>query len=88
MRSGQAERSRLEVGGCTSTVSNPLNPLLTPLLMLYVPLDERHPAPLGRICDPDDIIGTVLVEDGRVKADTYQAMPSYRVYTPVSSLFH
>ncbi|EAU84131.1 hypothetical protein CC1G_08672 [Coprinopsis cinerea okayama7 len=43
--------------------------------------DQRNPPPLGRIGDPDDIIGTVLVEDGVVKADTYQPMPSYRFWT-------
>ncbi|KAH6910771.1 hypothetical protein BKA70DRAFT_1271474 [Coprinopsis sp. MPI-PUGE-AT-0042] len=44
--------------------------------------DQRNPPALGRIGDPDDILGTVLVEDGCIKADTYQPMPSYRVYTP------
>ncbi|TFK20635.1 hypothetical protein FA15DRAFT_673314 [Coprinopsis marcescibilis] len=43
--------------------------------------DQRNPPPVGRIGDPDDIIATVLVEDGVVKPETYQAMPSYRVVT-------
>ncbi|CAL1709919.1 unnamed protein product [Somion occarium] len=43
--------------------------------------DERNPPPLGRIGDPDDIIGSVRIEGGKVMADTYQAMPSYRVCT-------
>ncbi|KAH8829114.1 hypothetical protein DL96DRAFT_1596717 [Flagelloscypha sp. PMI_526] len=36
---------------------------------------------LNRIGDPDDIIGTVLVENGRIQAQTYQSMPSYRICT-------
>ncbi|KAH6897931.1 hypothetical protein BKA70DRAFT_1437853 [Coprinopsis sp. MPI-PUGE-AT-0042] len=43
--------------------------------------DQRNPPALGRIGDPDDIMGTVLVEDGKIKAETYQSMPSYRVCT-------
>ncbi|KAF9011465.1 hypothetical protein BDZ89DRAFT_1225555 [Hymenopellis radicata] len=43
--------------------------------------DERNIPPLGRIGDPEDIIATVLVEDGEINADTYQPMPAYRVCT-------
>jgi len=43
--------------------------------------DQRNPPPLGRIGDPDDIIASVLVEEGTVKPETYQAMPSYRILT-------
>ncbi|KAI0074935.1 hypothetical protein K474DRAFT_1709427 [Panus rudis PR-1116 ss-1] len=43
--------------------------------------DERNPPPLGRIGDSDDILGTVLVENGEIKAETYQPMPSYRLCT-------
>ncbi|KAF8323724.1 hypothetical protein DL93DRAFT_2027985, partial [Clavulina sp. PMI_390] len=43
--------------------------------------DSRNVPALGRIGDPDDIIGTVLVEDGKVVPSTYQRMPSYRVCT-------
>ncbi|KAI6160696.1 hypothetical protein EDD17DRAFT_1760166 [Pisolithus thermaeus] len=66
--------------------------------------DSRNIPPLGRIGDPDDIIGSVLVEDSKVHIlrssrmpvtflieapsmssqilpDTYQAMPSYRLFT-------
>ncbi|KAK7042436.1 hypothetical protein R3P38DRAFT_2511607 [Favolaschia claudopus] len=43
--------------------------------------DERNVPALGRIGDPDDIIATVLVEDGEIRAETYQAMPSYRICT-------
>lgn len=43
---------------------SPLNMLLT---LTYSPrVDERNPPPLGRIGDPDDIIGSVRVENGKV----------------------
>jgi hypothetical protein len=64
-------------------------------------IDERNIPPLNRIGDPDDILASVRVENGKVKylpepslsvisltngdlqilAETYQAMPSYRVCT-------
>ncbi|ORX42013.1 hypothetical protein DM01DRAFT_256156 [Hesseltinella vesiculosa] len=43
--------------------------------------DERHPAPWGRIPRPEDIIGSVLLENGEIQAGTYQAMPAYRLVT-------
>ncbi|KAI8062754.1 hypothetical protein BC940DRAFT_278506 [Gongronella butleri] len=43
--------------------------------------DERHPAPWGRIPRPEDIIGSVLLEDGKIQPGTYQAMPAYRLVT-------
>ncbi|KAJ6511284.1 hypothetical protein C8R47DRAFT_964128 [Mycena vitilis] len=43
--------------------------------------DERNVPALGRIGDPDDIIATVLVQDGEIQAETYQAMSSYRICT-------
>ncbi|KAF8962589.1 hypothetical protein BDZ97DRAFT_1104457 [Flammula alnicola] len=43
--------------------------------------DQRNIPALGRIGDPDDIIASVLVEDSKIKYDTYQPMPSYRVCT-------
>jgi hypothetical protein len=59
--------------------------------------DSRNLPPLGRIGNPDDIIGTVLVEDSKVKIkhqtflsnlntsqilpETYQPMPAYRLCT-------
>ncbi|KAH9077617.1 hypothetical protein EDB83DRAFT_2344878 [Lactarius deliciosus] len=43
--------------------------------------DDRNLPPLNRIGDPDDIIGSVQVEGGKILAETYQAMPSYRVCT-------
>ncbi|KAJ7057020.1 hypothetical protein C8F01DRAFT_1153096 [Mycena amicta] len=43
--------------------------------------DDRNIPALGRIGDPDDIIASVLVEDGKMQPDTYQAMPAYRLCT-------
>ncbi|KAL1760779.1 hypothetical protein FB107DRAFT_202479 [Schizophyllum commune] len=43
--------------------------------------DERNIPALGRIGDPDDIIASVLVEDGKILPETYQPMPAYRVVT-------
>jgi len=43
--------------------------------------DRRNIPALGRVGDPDDIIGTVMVQVGKVMASTYQAMPTYRICT-------
>ncbi|KAG7451471.1 NADH:flavin oxidoreductase/NADH oxidase [Guyanagaster necrorhizus] len=43
--------------------------------------DERNIPPLGRIGDPDDIVASVLVENGNILANTYQPMPAYRFCT-------
>ncbi|KAF8892920.1 hypothetical protein BD779DRAFT_1436270 [Infundibulicybe gibba] len=43
--------------------------------------DDRNIPPLGRIGDPDDIIASVLVQDGKIITETYQPMPSYRLCT-------
>ncbi|KAI0037085.1 hypothetical protein K488DRAFT_35732, partial [Vararia minispora EC-137] len=43
--------------------------------------DARNAPPLGRIGDPDDIIGSVRVEEGKILPETYQPMPSYRLCT-------
>jgi len=43
--------------------------------------DQRNIPALGRIGDPDDIIASVRVEDGRTLPETYQPMPSYRLCT-------
>ncbi|KAJ7672616.1 hypothetical protein DFH06DRAFT_1124466 [Mycena polygramma] len=42
---------------------------------------ERNVPALGRIGDPDDIIATVLVQDGEIQPETYQPMSSYRICT-------
>ncbi|GLB39867.1 hypothetical protein LshimejAT787_0703770 [Lyophyllum shimeji] len=43
--------------------------------------DDRNIPPLGRIGDPDDIIASVRVQDGKIMPETYQAMPAYRICT-------
>ncbi|KAJ7628456.1 hypothetical protein FB45DRAFT_918333 [Roridomyces roridus] len=43
--------------------------------------DDRNVPALGRIGDPDDIIATVLVQEGKIMPETYQEMPSYRICT-------
>lgn len=43
--------------------------------------DSRNIPALGRIGDPDDILASVRVEEGKILADTYQPMPSYRLCT-------
>ncbi|KAG8950098.1 hypothetical protein FRC04_007952 [Tulasnella sp. 424] len=43
--------------------------------------DIRNVPALNRIGDPDDIVGSVMVQDGKIIASTYQAMPSYRICT-------
>ena len=35
----------------------------------------------GRIPEPEDIIGSVLVKEGEVQPETYQDMPTYRFVT-------
>ncbi|KAK7049979.1 hypothetical protein VNI00_005410 [Paramarasmius palmivorus] len=43
--------------------------------------DDRNVPALGRIGDVDDIVASVLVEEGKMLADTYQSMPAYRLVT-------
>ncbi|KAG7095890.1 hypothetical protein E1B28_006578 [Marasmius oreades] len=43
--------------------------------------DNRNVPALGRIGDVDDIIATVLVEEGKILPETYQIMPAYRLVT-------
>jgi len=43
--------------------------------------DARNVPALGRVGDPDDLLGSVLIEGGNILADTYQPMPSYRLCT-------
>ncbi|KZS96808.1 hypothetical protein SISNIDRAFT_286426 [Sistotremastrum niveocremeum HHB9708] len=43
--------------------------------------DERNVPALGRINDPEDIVASVMVEDGKILPDTYQVMPTYRLIT-------
>jgi hypothetical protein len=48
--------------------------------------DERVQAIWGRLNDPEDIFGTVLVKDGEVVKDTYEPMPTHRIFS-ASGLF-
>ncbi|KIJ47496.1 hypothetical protein M422DRAFT_163965 [Sphaerobolus stellatus SS14] len=43
--------------------------------------DDRNLPELGRISSPDDIIGSVRVEDGVILPGTYNPMPTYRICT-------
>ncbi|KZT28190.1 hypothetical protein NEOLEDRAFT_1087166 [Neolentinus lepideus HHB14362 ss-1] len=43
--------------------------------------DARNVPALGRIGDPDDILATVRVEDGKILPGTYSPMPAYRLCT-------
>jgi hypothetical protein len=47
--------------------------------------DERNIPALGRVGDPDDIIGTVLVQDGSVFPALYFALVSCPLTLPSSS---
>ncbi|KAI8064865.1 uncharacterized protein B0P05DRAFT_554671 [Gilbertella persicaria] len=43
--------------------------------------DERNPPPWGRINFPEDIIGSVQLEEGKIKEGTYEPMPTHRMVT-------
>ncbi|KAJ7769621.1 hypothetical protein DFH07DRAFT_768892 [Mycena maculata] len=43
--------------------------------------DERNIPALGRIGDPDDIIASVLVEDGQIRPETYESAVAH-CYAP------
>ena len=65
-------RANFRKGGCISTVRLFATITLTHLgstrrlCRAYKLLDERNIPPLGRIGDPDDIIASVRVQDGKV----------------------
>lgn len=64
-------RASFRKGGCIFTVRLFARLPLLILVQLgalraYILLDERNIPPLGRIGDPDDIIASVRVEDGKV----------------------
>ncbi|WVO16573.1 hypothetical protein L204_104252 [Cryptococcus depauperatus] len=44
--------------------------------------DERAIPPAGRIGETEDIIGSVYVQQGKIVADTYSSLPTYRLVTP------
>ncbi|CAE6505113.1 unnamed protein product [Rhizoctonia solani] len=43
--------------------------------------DYRNFPEMGRVGNPDDILGSVLVQGGKIKGETYQRMPTYRTCT-------
>jgi hypothetical protein len=47
----------------------------------FLCIDQRNIPALGRIGDPDDIIASVRVEEGRVRFSTY-VVPAFSVYIP------
>ncbi|KAG8737188.1 hypothetical protein FRC10_008474 [Ceratobasidium sp. 414] len=55
--------------------------------------DMRRFPESGRVGDADDIIGSVLVQKGKINGETYERMPSYRTCTgdgpiKLSSIMH
>ncbi|KAI7905941.1 uncharacterized protein BX663DRAFT_498196 [Cokeromyces recurvatus] len=43
--------------------------------------DERDPPAWGRINFPEDIVGSVELNAGKIKEGTYQPMPTHRLVT-------
>ncbi|XAO21366.1 hypothetical protein I312_100115 [Cryptococcus bacillisporus CA1280] len=43
--------------------------------------DERAIPPAGRIGETEDLIGSVFVQGGKIVADTYSPLPTYRLVT-------
>lgn len=41
---------------------------------------------VGRIPETEDIIGSVLVREHKILPETYQAMPTYRLVTPMGPM--
>ncbi|KAJ3023406.1 hypothetical protein HKX48_003323 [Thoreauomyces humboldtii] len=41
--------------------------------------DERTFAPFGRVSDPEDILGTCLLEEGEIVEGSYERMPTHRI---------
>ncbi|KAI8893932.1 hypothetical protein BC833DRAFT_506106, partial [Globomyces pollinis-pini] len=41
--------------------------------------DKRVMAPWGRINDPEDIFGTVLLDNGRIVENTFEPMSTHRI---------
>jgi hypothetical protein len=43
--------------------------------------DSRVFTPFGRVADPEDILGTIALDDGVMIPGTYEPMPTHRLYT-------
>ncbi|KAI9184408.1 hypothetical protein H9P43_003461 [Blastocladiella emersonii ATCC 22665] len=41
--------------------------------------DARNPPPWGRIPDPDDIVGSVRLDDGKIVPGSFEPMPAHRL---------
>ncbi|TPX59258.1 hypothetical protein PhCBS80983_g02605 [Powellomyces hirtus] len=41
--------------------------------------DERSYAPFGRVSDPEDILGTCRLDDGKIVPGSYERMPTHRI---------
>lgn len=44
--------------------------------------DERNPPDENRVADPDDILAMVLTQQGQLVSGSWEAMPTYRLYSP------
>lgn len=43
--------------------------------------DERNIPPMGRVGEPEDMLASIFVENGKAVASTYEPLPSYRLVT-------
>lgn len=67
MISGKIRHSNCRPAGCIFTVrKGSLLHIFDEKLTAQIQLDQRNPPDQGRIGDSDDIIGTVLVDNGKV----------------------
>jgi hypothetical protein len=48
-------------------------------IYIYIYSDLKVAAPWGRIPDPQDIFGSVLLKEGVIVLGSYERMPSHRV---------
>ena len=82
MKYGEMQQCKHTAAGYTYLVGLTIDILLRLFANVSLTaLDQRNPPPLGRIPDPDDIIASIRVEDGKLITESYQAMPSYRLCT-------
>ncbi|KAI8593571.1 hypothetical protein BDZ88DRAFT_447931 [Geranomyces variabilis] len=43
--------------------------------------DERTYAPFGRVSDPEDILGSCRLDDGKLVPGSYERMPTHRLFS-------
>ncbi|KAI9104829.1 hypothetical protein DFS34DRAFT_604677 [Phlyctochytrium arcticum] len=41
--------------------------------------DQRTPSPWGRVSDPEDILGTIQLDNGKLVSGSYEGMPTHRL---------